>query len=1238
MKKITLLVLLLFGTLWSGRAQCIRDDQYPLDVITAQNTGLYETVSGCNFTEEYAAVNGLAVGADYLFLCTGESGDGYITVTDWDDVVIASGPAPLLVEDITSSQVRLHYSDNADCDGVSDCHDTGFQALLTCPIPVNVLATGLTTTGASFGWEPGGEETAWQVLVLAESLDAPGPGDNGTDVATTSYTASGLNPGTPYHFYIRANCGSEYSPWSTAVSFDTACLPVATFFENFDESNELPICWSVLRRGNLGFDSEQIANWTTVHSAPNFLEVNSGESSGDFDIILVSPNVSTLSAGTHRLKFWARGTAPLEIGTLDNSTQTGVFNLIESIDLTDQAQGYVVDFTSYTGTDTYIAIRVAATAFYQYALLDDIRWEVNPTCPDVTEIALTALSDTAASLSWSPGGTETNWQVAYAPDPIDDPATATLVSAATNPDATLSGLASNTTYTYWVRSVCAGNDYGAWIGPYHFTTSCAAIATFFENFDSAVEGELPTCWSSILSGPSVSDFAHVQTITWGDVHSSPNSIGLTSGSSNLNDNLIALVSPRLSNVGNGTHRLKFWARGFGADIEIGTVDGTYPGATFTPLESVTLETNASEYTIDFAGYTGPDAYIAFRMTGSSFSDVYIDDVRWEVTPNCPDVTDVATTAVTPSSTSFTWTSTGDETQWQVAVTDVGAFDPSGATPQTVNATEATVNGLSTNTTYNVWVRSLCPGNEYGAWIGPLAFRTDCDAVSEFFETFDGVEMPTMPDCWTSIVRGPSNTGNVQTVSWGPVFSSPNAVMLTNENASTDTNDIILVSPNLSTMSAGTHRLRFKGFGDPGIMVQVGTLDTSTTQAVFQPLDDVALDAEWEQHTVDFTVYTGTDHYVGIRLVGPNVWSAAYLDDIRWEVAPLCPDVSDIVIEGQTTNTAEMTWGSNGSEASWEVVWSTDPNANPATLTNALTPNTTSVTLTGLNDSTRYFVWIRSVCSGGFGDWIGPESFDTLCEPAPFASLEMEDFEAAAEEGLPICWSTQALSGSAMWEVWSVPHGDIETSASGEHIVYKYYENSDALLISMPFSLAGVSASVRASMYLHRHQNADPDDVYRVYVSTTPSIDSAELLYEQYSYAEAEPAVSESGFYNYLASIPDSYLGAPEVYIIIQGVTSSGFSSYGLGVDDVRIESELGVDTPDAVRVRCYPNPVGSQLTVEASEDIRSIEVFNLLGQRILSKDGSGRSIHTDLSSLAAGQYIVRIQTENAVESRKVIKK
>jgi len=1240
MRKITLLLLLLSGAVWTGHAQCIRSDQYPSDVITAQNNGLYETIAGCNFTEEFAAVNGIAVGADYVFFCQDDNGvNKYITVTDWDDNVIASGPAPLMVEDITSSEIRLHYSDNADCDGVSDCHDTGLQAILTCPIPVNIAVGTLTTSGASFSWEAGGEETAWQVLVLPAILDNPGPGDNGTDVTSPSYAVSGLNPGTAYHFFVRANCGSEYSPWSLANSFNTACLPVATFFEDFDAGNELPMCWSVLRRGNVAFDSEQIADWTLVHSAPNFLEINTGESAGDYDIILVSPNVSTLSAGTHRLKFWARGTSGLEVGTIDSPSQGGVFNPIELFDLTNQSTGYTVDFTSYNGPDTFIAIRVTSSSFYESALIDDIRWELNPTCPDVTEVTLTALSDVGASLSWSPGGTETNWQVAYAPSPIDDPSAATLANVATNPAKDLAGLSPNTDYSYWVRSVCPGNDYGAWIGPYHFTTSCTAVANFFENFDSTEEGDLPNCWSSILSGPSISDFAHVETIGWGDVKSAPNAAGLSSSSTNLNENNILLVSPRLSNAGAGTHRLKFWARGFGANVEVGTVDGPFPAAAFTPLEGVTLSETPTEYTIDFAGYNGTDSYIAFRMTGSSFSDLYIDDIRWELTPTCPDVTEIAVTNVTPDGASFTWTSNGDENQWQVAVTGANDFDPSGATPQTVGATEASVNGLTTNTTYNVWVRSLCAGNDYGAWIGPVAFRTDCDPTTEFFETFDSVETPALPDCWTSIVRGPSDAGYVETASWGPTFSAPNAIIMSNSDADTDFNDIILVSPNLSTVGTGTHRLKLKALAEPGTMLQIGTLDSSSSQAVFTPLDDVALTGDWEQYTVDFTVYTGTDHYVGIRLVAPGMFSTTFLDDIRWEVAPACPDVSDIVIEGQTTETAEMSWGSNGSESSWEIVWSTDENADPATLPVMLTPTSTGVTLTGLNDSTTYYVWIRSVCGGGeYGAWIGPEAFDTLCTPASFASLETEGFESSEEEDLPICWSTEVISGEESWNVWTVPHGDIETSASGDKIAYKSYQNSDALLVSMPFSLVGVTESVRVNMYLHRHSEANPADIYRVYVSTTPSIDGAELIYEQYSYTGAEPVVPDTGFYNYLADIPDGYLGSPEVYVIIEGLTENGFDSYALGVDDFRIESTLGVDTPDAVKVRCYPNPVGSQLTVEATEDIRSIEVFNLLGQKVITNETASRTVRTDLSALAAGQYIVKITTVNASESRKIIKR
>lgn len=1240
MKKITLLLAFLLLAMAEGRAQCIQEEMFPENVITAQNTGSFEQIAFCSSTTQYAMIDGIAIGADYTFFCNDGGTDKYITVTNWEDDVIAFGPAPLSVEDISSSQIKVHFSNNADCEGFFSCHDTGFQATLTCPIPINVVASGISMTGVTYTWEPGGSESEWQVLILPATDDAPEASDPGTTVTgEMTYSTTSLTPGMAYSFYIRANCGSEFSPWSPAKKFNTVCLPTTEFFQDFDDSFELPACWAVMMRNGTSNTSAQVADWTNVHSEPNFFEMNTGESTGDYDLFLISPNLSTLATGNHRVKFWAKGDADIEVGTIDGVSGDSTFSLIETVDLAEMPHQFTVDFSSYTGTDTFFAFRVTGDNFYSAALLDDIRWEVTPTCPDVTDVVLTGLTTSNVSIGWSPGGGETNWEVAYGPYPVEDPSEGTTQAVAGNPEVTLSGLLADTAYGYWIRSVCAGNDYGAWIGPYQFRTPCAPVATFFENFDSMEVETLTGCWSSILAGPSLSEYAQVQVVSWGDVHSEPNSVSLSASETDLEANDIILVSPNLSTLGNGTHRLKFWARGFDCDLQVGTLSGSYPGATFSLLEQVDLDDDPQEFTVDFSSYMDSDTFIGIRMTGSMYSDAYLDDIRWEVSPTCPDVTDVAINGVTPSGVTFSWMSQGDETQWNFAITAANVQDPESVTAQDADDTTATAGGLDANTDYNLWVRSVCAGSDEGAWIGPLKFHTDCEPGGDFFENFDALENPELPECWTSIISGPDADGYVESTPWGPSFSSPMSIILSNADASTVDNNIILVSPNLTAVGAGTHRVKFKSFGDSGTSLQIGTLDSNTETAVFTVLDEVTLNDEWDSHTVDFTTYTGTDRYFGFRLVAATQWQSAFIDDVRWEVAPACPDVTDILIENQTTTTADVSWSSNGSEASWQVVWTTNEEADPASFLDPANPATSNYTINGLQPSTTYFVWVRSICAGGEnGAWIGPEPFDTVCVTASIASLEVQGFETTEDDKLPICWSGTILAGGEGWATQTVPFGDIENSASGEKIAYKNYPSSDALLISMPFSLAGVTDPMQVNMFLHRHGNAHPDDVYRVYISTTTSPDSGELIFEQFSSTDADPPVEDTGFYNYIAAIPETYLGAPELYIIVEGLTENGSDSYALGVDDFIVQSELGVQHPEKVTLRYFPNPVGSQLTIDASQDMTRVEVYNLLGQKILAHDASGRSMKLDVTPLAAGQYIVKVLTEFASESIKVIKK
>ena len=71
-----------------------------------------------------------------------------------------------------------------------------------------------------------------------------------------------------------------------------------------------------------------------------------------------------------------------------------------------------------------------------------------------------------------------------------------------------------------------------------------------------------------------------------------------------------------------------------------------------------------------------------------------------------------------------------------------------------------------------------------------------------------------------------------------------------------------------------------------------------------------------------------------------------------------------------------------------------------------------------------------------------------------------------------------------------------------------------------------------------------------------------------------------------------------------------------------------------IDVDIYPNPVKELLTIEIEAEIKTVEIFNLQGQKVLSNN---KKI-VDVSSLIAGEYIVHIQDQKGViRTKKIIK-
>lgn len=82
---------------------------------------------------------------------------------------------------------------------------------------------------------------------------------------------------------------------------------------------------------------------------------------------------------------------------------------------------------------------------------------------------------------------------------------------------------------------------------------------------------------------------------------------------------------------------------------------------------------------------------------------------------------------------------------------------------------------------------------------------------------------------------------------------------------------------------------------------------------------------------------------------------------------------------------------------------------------------------------------------------------------------------------------------------------------------------------------------------------------------------------------------------------------------------------------------LGI-TEYSPQIAVYPNPVTTVLNISANEPVKSVTVYNLLGQKVMSSSHFEATLQLDISGLPAGLYFMEITTETAKQTFKVIKK
>lgn len=406
--------------------------------------------------------------------------------------------------------VSTDYDGDARPLGPTTGFDIGADEYIppTCPSPYSMVFVDATTSSARITWTNGPADSIWEVQYGAPGFTI----GTGTSMISNSDTANitGLTSSTCYDVYVRSICTvGDTSIWHGPLNFCSKCAPFADFCEGFETTNsgEIPLCWSrYINTTGTGDIRTNVSTFASYTGSNYMYMFNSNDASAT--MMLIAPEVSNLSAGTHRANFWLRGDSTVIVGTMSDPANPGTFTPWDTIPpaavSTSGYSNFKVGFDTYAGTDTYVAFLWVPSRTYDYVYIDDYCWEEIPSCEKAPSVVILnpGQDSTSLNVGWNIDTTQVSFMVAYGDSnyhPVTNPAGGDTVYSTTN-FKQITGLQSLTQYCVFVKAICTNGDTSFWDGPHCAPTGCPSGISLPYSEDFATYrsvfplDETPQCW------------------------------------------------------------------------------------------------------------------------------------------------------------------------------------------------------------------------------------------------------------------------------------------------------------------------------------------------------------------------------------------------------------------------------------------------------------------------------------------------------------------------------------------------------------------------------------------------------------------------------------------------------------------------------------------------------------------------------------------------------------------------
>ncbi|WP_035679209.1 fibronectin type III domain-containing protein, partial [Flavobacterium limnosediminis] len=904
-----------------------------------------------------------------------------------------------------------------------------------CPPPNNLGASGISQTAATLTWGNPSGATAWEYVFQPAGTGLPTGA--GIPVTTTSVPVGALTANTNYEFYVRVDCGSgTFSVWAGPFTFRTLCaaLPVP-FTEGFNSTSTTQPCWTVL---NVGAD----ANAWNMDYATNPFEGNQSASIVSSAITnndwLVSPQI-TLN-GNQRLKYRYRVEAVASPCTFEVRLSTNGPSPADLTTVLVAPASYnnttyiekVVNMVGVTG-NVNIGWYVAPGANGSRIYIDNVIVEDIPACAEPNSIVVSNIAPTSATIAWTPGNTETTWQVLVQPAGSPAPTLPTqgvTVNGTPTYNATVN---SSTTYDVYVLADCGVAGASVWVGPVSFRTpqlpgTLPFSDTFEGNFNwDTVNGTQVNQWFAgtavnnggtrsmyISNDNGVTNFYRINgTPTPTSTVQAFRDIQIPAGANQIN------VGFDWRCVGESTwDYFRVWI----VPTTFMPTAGTQIGAAPDRINIAGGNINQGSATafarrnlvVNATAFAGQNVRLVFEWrndgTGGTQPPAAIDNIDVTVI-TCPAPTAPIAVSTTTTTATLQWTAGASETQWEIVVQPVGSGQPTASSTIIPAGTNPfTVTGLNPSTNYEYYVRAVCGASDVSTWSGPRAFTTTQIPVTmPYSENFEGTS-------------GWSTVNGTQVNQWFEGTAVNNggtrAMYISNDNGVTNFYRVNGTPTPTSTVQAYRDIQIPAGVNQVNVGFDWRCVGESTwdyfrvwiVPTTFIPTAGTQITAAADRINIaggninqgSATAFARRNLVVNatamagqtVRLVFEwrndgtgGTQPPAAIDNIDITIIT-CPAPTVPTVVSVTQNTATVQWTAGAAETQWEVVVQPVGSGQPTGSSTIIPAGTNPFTITGLNPSTNYEYYVRAVCGpGDVSTWTGPRTFITTQIPATIPYTE-----------------------------------------------------------------------------------------------------------------------------------------------------------------------------------------------------------------------------------------------------------